>query len=158
VKPGPDAPARNLQRASYEQMLRQEEGERGGRYSFGYGPVGFGRSEQGRQHALATAKILSDIDPDFASALTLMWCPEPPFTKTSKPAASSFLPFSVTRRIGNDHRPCRFQPCYFTSNHASNYLPSSPPAQDKEAVIRLIHQVIGFSGQIPIAAEFLRGL
>ncbi|MBP1718973.1 MAG: oxygen-independent coproporphyrinogen oxidase, Fe-S oxidoreductase, partial [Deltaproteobacteria bacterium] len=34
--------------------------------------------EKARQHALETAKVLSDIDPDFASALTLMVVPGTP--------------------------------------------------------------------------------
>jgi len=37
--------------------------------------LGLGGVEYSQQHALATAKILLEIDPDFASALTLMVVP-----------------------------------------------------------------------------------
>jgi len=122
--------------------------------------LGLGGIEGGQRHALATARILSDIDPDFASALTLMVVPGTPLYEDMK--AGRFRlpsPFELLQELGMIVANSNFSRCYFTSNHASNYLPiKARLPKDKEAVVNLIHQVISSKDRSLLRPEFLRGL
>jgi len=52
-----------------------------------------------------------------------------------------------------------FNQCYFTSNHASNYLPIKARfPRDKEEVVNLIRQVTSSRDSSHLRPEFLRGL
>jgi len=117
-------------------------------------------SEKTRQHALETAKVLSDIDPDFASALTLMLVPGTPLYEEMR--AGEFQlpsPFQLLEELGTLLANANFSRCYFTSNHASNYLPiKARMPKDKEAVVQLIHQVVSSRDSSRLRPEFLRGL
>ncbi len=122
--------------------------------------LGVGGLDNARQHALGTAKILSDIDPDFASALTLMVVPGTPLHEEMK--AGQFAlpsPFQLLEELGTIVANSNFTQCYFTSNHASNYLPiKARLPRDKEAVVNLIHKVISAKDPSRLRPEFLRGL
>ena len=122
--------------------------------------LGLGGLEHGQQHALATAKILSDIDPDFASALTLMVVPGTPLHEEMKSGRFQLpAPFQLLEELGTVIAHARFTNCYFTSNHASNYLPiKARLPRDKEAVVRLIHKVVSSQDPSRLRPEFLRGL
>lgn len=122
--------------------------------------LGLGGVEGSLQHALATAKILSDIDPDFASALTLMIVPGTPLYEEMK--AGHFRlpsPFQLIEELGIIIANSNFTQCYFTSNHASNYLPiKARLPRDKEAVVNLIHRVVTSEDSSILRPEYLRGL
>ena len=122
--------------------------------------LGLGGVECGQQHALATAKILSDMDPDFASALTLMVVPGTPLYEEMK--AGQFKlpsPFQLLEELGTIVAHSNFSRCYFTSNHASNYLPiKARLPKDKEAVVKLIQKVVSAEDRSFLRPEFLRGL
>jgi hypothetical protein len=52
-----------------------------------------------------------------------------------------------------------FSSCYFTSNHASNYLPiKARLPQEKEATVATIHSTITKNDVKSLRAEFMRGL
>ena len=116
--------------------------------------------EKAHQHALETARVLSDIDPDFASALTLMVVPGTPLYDEMR--AGRFRvpsPFQLLEELGTLLANANFSRCYFTSNHASNYLPiKARMPKDKDAVVRLIHQVVSSRDSSRLRPEFLRGL
>ncbi|HYB20736.1 MAG TPA: radical SAM protein [Thermodesulfobacteriota bacterium] len=122
--------------------------------------LGLGGLEAGQRHALATATILSDIDPDFASALTLMVVPGTPLHEEMK--AGQFQlpsPFELLKELGTIVAHSNFSRCYFTSNHASNYLPiKARMPKDKEAVVKLIQKVVSSEDRSLLRPEFLRGL
>ncbi len=122
--------------------------------------LGIGGIESARQHALATAKILSDIDPDFASALTLMVVPGTPLYEDMEAGRFTLpSPFELLEELGIIIGNSNFTQCYFTSNHASNYLPiKARLPRDKEAVVKLIHKVISSKDPSRLRPEFLRGL
>jgi radical SAM superfamily enzyme YgiQ (UPF0313 family) len=122
--------------------------------------LGLAGAGDGRKHALATARILSDIDPDFASALTLMAVPETPLHEEMK-AGRFQLPslFELLEELGTIVANSNFSRCYFTSNHASNYLPiKARMPKDKEAVVKLIQKVVSAKDKSLLRPEFLRGL
>jgi radical SAM superfamily enzyme YgiQ (UPF0313 family) len=116
--------------------------------------------EKAHRHALETARVLSDIDPDFASALTLMVVPGTPLYDEMR--AGRFQvpsPFQLLEELGTLIANANFSRCYFTSNHASNYLPiKARMPKDKDAVVRLIHQVVSSRDSSRLRPEFLRGL
>ena len=122
--------------------------------------LGLGGAGYGQQHALATAKILSDIDPDFASALTLMAVPGTPLYEDMKAGRFQLpSPFELLEELGTIVAHSNFSRCYFTSNHASNYLPiKARMPKDKEAVVNLIQKVISSQDRSRLRPEFLRGL
>ncbi len=122
--------------------------------------LGLAGLENGHQHALATAKILSAIDPQFASALTLMVVPGTPLYEEMK--AGHFQlpsPFQLLEELGIIIAHSNFSNCYFTSNHASNYLPiKARLPRDKEEVVALIQKVISTRDSSLLRPDFLRGL
>jgi len=147
--------------ASYEQMV--EAGRRVKEAGITLSAtvlLGLGGMEHSQQHALATGKILSDIDPDFASALTLMVVPGTPLYEEMKAGRFQIpSPFQLLEELGTIISHANFSRCYFTSNHASNYLPiKARLPKDKEAVARLIHNVVSSRDASQLRPEFLRGL
>jgi radical SAM superfamily enzyme YgiQ (UPF0313 family) len=122
--------------------------------------LGLGGIDHAEQHAVATAKILSDIDPDFASALTLMVVPGTPLDEER--GAGLFQlpsPFQLLEELRTIIARSHFNQCYFTSNHASNYLPiKARLPRDKEAVVDFIDRVISSEDKSRLRPEFLRGL
>lgn len=147
--------------ASYEQMV--EAGRRVKEAGITLSAtvlLGVGGVEHGQQHALATAKILSDIDPDFASALTLMVVPGTPLHEEMESGRFQLpSPFQLLEELGTLIAHTHFTNCYFTSNHASNYLPiKARLPRDKEAVVRLIQKVVSSQDVSRLRPEFLRGL
>jgi radical SAM superfamily enzyme YgiQ (UPF0313 family) len=122
--------------------------------------LGLGGVEYSQQHALATAKILSEIDPDFASALTLMLVPGTPLYEEMKAGRFKLpSPFQLIEELGIIIANSNFTQCYFTSNHASNYLPiKARLPRDKETVVHLIHKVVSANDTSLLRPEYLRGL
>ncbi len=111
-------------------------------------------------HALKTARILSDIDPDFAGALTLMLVPGTPLYQDVQAGRFSLIsPFQSLKElrliIGNSS----FTNCFFTANHASNYLPIKArlPAQKAE-VLGLIDDVLSSKDMSRLRPEYIRAL
>jgi radical SAM superfamily enzyme YgiQ (UPF0313 family) len=147
--------------ASYEQMV--EAGRRVKEAGITLSAtvlLGLGGVEHGQQHALATAKILSDIDPDFASALTLMVVPGTPLHEEMESGRFQLpTPFQLLEELGTIIAHAHFTNCYFTSNHASNYLPiKARLPRDKETVVGLIQKVVSSQDASRLRPEFLRGL
>src|ERR1035437_1032508 len=122
--------------------------------------LGLGGIEKSVEHALDTAKLLTDMDPDYAGALTLMLVPQTPLYEDYM-AGRFVLPdkFGFIRELYLIIANSNFTNCYFTSNHASNYLPIKAylPLQ-KENVLKLISSVIDEKDMKRIRPEYLRGL
>ena len=147
--------------ASYEQMVAAGRRVREAGITLSATVLlGLGGIEYSQQHALTTAKILSDIDPEFASALTLMVVPGTPLHEEMQTGRFELpAPFQLLEELGMIIAHSNFSRCYFTSNHASNYLPiKARLPKDKEAVVDLIHNVISSKDASHLRPEFLRGL
>jgi len=147
--------------ATYEQMV--EAGRRVKEAGISLSAtvlLGLGGMERGQEHARATGKILSDIDPDFASALTLMVVPGTPLHEEMKEGNFQLpSPFEMIEELGTIVANSNFSRCYFTSNHASNYLPiKARLPKDKETVVNLIRKVTSSKDRSLLRPEFLRGL
>jgi radical SAM superfamily enzyme YgiQ (UPF0313 family) len=122
--------------------------------------LGLGGIEKSIEHAIDTAKILSDMDPDYVGALTLMLVPETELYKDYL-AGRFVLPdtFGFIRELYLMIANSNFTNCYFTSNHASNYLPiKAYLPREKEKILKMISSVIEAKDLSQIRPEYLRGL
>jgi len=122
--------------------------------------LGLGGTEKSIEHARDTAKILTDIDPDFAGALTLMFVPETELYEDYL-AGRFVLPdkFGFIRELYLMIAESNFTNCYFTSNHASNYLSvKAYLPREKEKILKMISSVIKEEDLSRIRPEYLRGL
>ena len=121
--------------------------------------LGLGGSERNTEHANDTARILTEIDPEYASALTLMLMPGTPLY--SEYASGHFaLPekFDLLKELAIIIEKADFSSCYFTSNHASNYLPiKARLPEEKKITVATIYNTIEKNDVKSLMAEFMRG-
>jgi radical SAM superfamily enzyme YgiQ (UPF0313 family) len=122
--------------------------------------LGLGGVEGSRNHALKTAQILTDIDPDFAGALTIMLTPGTPLHRDWEEGRFTLItPFQALEELKLIIENSNFTNCFFTANHASNYLPIKVrlPAQ-KEAAVKLIDDILTRRNMDDLRPEYLRAL
>jgi radical SAM superfamily enzyme YgiQ (UPF0313 family) len=122
--------------------------------------LGIGGIAKSVEHAFDTAKILTDIDPDYVGALTVMVVPGTPLYEDYVKGVF-VLPdtFGFLKELEIMIAHSAFTNCFFTSNHASNYLPvRSRMPEGKEKTIKLIQSVILSGDNRRLRPEYLRGL
>jgi len=122
--------------------------------------LGIGGIEKSTEHARDTARILTDIDPDFAGVLTVMLVPGTPLHDDAR-AGTFVLPgtFELLNELRVMIEASRFSNCFFTANHASNYLPiRARMPRDQEKVVRLIDEIVRRSDASMLRPESMRGL
>jgi radical SAM superfamily enzyme YgiQ (UPF0313 family) len=122
--------------------------------------LGLAGVEGSEKHAIATGRILTDIDPDFAGALTLMLVPGTPLYDDWKEGRfSPISPFQSLVELKLIIENSHFTSCFFTSNHASNYLPiRARLPEQKSTLIRLIDDVLTSRDISRLRPEFIRAL
>lgn len=122
--------------------------------------LGIGGKEKSITHAVDTAKILTEIDPHYVGALTIMLVPETPLYEEYL-AGKFVLPnnFDFLEELGLIVAHSDFTNCFFTSNHASNYLPiRARLPQDRDRTVQLIYNVIQSKNRGALRPEYMRGL
>lgn len=122
--------------------------------------LGLGGIEKSIEHAMDTARLLTDMDPDYVGALTLMIVPGTEIYRDYK-AGKFVLPdqFGFLRELYLIIANSNFTNCFFAANHASNYLPiRANLPQDKEKTLTMISSVIDTRDLNRIRPEYLRGL
>ncbi len=122
--------------------------------------LGIGGVEKSMEHARDTASILTDIDPEYASALTVMIVPGTPLYEEFQ-RGEFVLPdqFQLLNEIGTMIAQSNFTDCFFASNHASNYLPvKARLPREKEKAVKLINDVIKKGDRSFLRAENMRAL
>ena len=122
--------------------------------------LGLGGPEGSRRHALGTARILSDIDPDFAGTLTLMLVPGTPLYRDWEAGRFRLIsPFQSLEELKLIIENASFTKCFFTANHASNYLPIKVwLPQQKAEIVNLINDVLASGDVSRLRPEFIRAL
>ena len=122
--------------------------------------LGLGGTELSERHAIATGKILSEIDPEFAGALTLMLVPGTPLHRDWQAGKFQLIsPRQSLVELKLIIENSNFTNCFFTSNHASNYLPVKVRLpQGKEGIVRLIDGILAGDDDSMLRPEGLRGL
>jgi len=122
--------------------------------------LGLGGADRSREHALGTARILTDLDPDYAGALTLMLVPDTPLGKAYQEGRFKLIsPFQSLEELKIMIENSNLTNCFFTANHASNYLPLKVrlPKQKAE-VLKLLNEVIASGDMSRLRPEFIRAL
>jgi len=122
--------------------------------------LGLGGVERSRQHASATAALLTAMDPPFVGALTTTVIPGTPLAGAE--TAGDFRlpgPWGLLEELRTLVRDSRFTRCRFHSNHASNYLPLSLnlPA-DRERALAALDDVLARRNPQDLMPEHFRGL
>ena len=123
--------------------------------------LGIGGTEMSEIHAIDTGKLLGEMSPDYASALTVMLLPNTELYRDYKEGKFQ-LPdkFGMLQELKlivenmDVHRPC-----FFASNHASNYLPIRAKfPEEKDKIVSLINSVIEKKNTGVLRPEFMRAL
>lgn len=122
--------------------------------------LGLAGPEGSERHAIATGKILTDIDPEFAGALTLMLVPPTPMHADLKAGRFKLItPLQSLVELKLIIENSSFTNCFFTANHASNYLPiRARLPQQKTELVALLDRVIKEKDVSRLKPEYLRAL
>jgi radical SAM superfamily enzyme YgiQ (UPF0313 family) len=122
--------------------------------------LGIGGMELSQAHAEDTGKVLSEMDPDFVGALSLMVVPGTPIEREIETGALILpTPFGMIQELEAMIQNGQFTRCFFASNHASNYLPLRiRMPEEKEEALRRIREVLQRKDPALLRPEFLRAL
>ncbi len=120
--------------------------------------LGAAGAERSGEHARASARLATAMDPEYLSALTLMVVPGTPIHRQAErgqfklPNVAALL--GELRTLVGEARPTD---AIFRSNHASNYLPiGGRLPRHREVILRQIDAAL--AGEAPCRAEWARGL
>jgi radical SAM superfamily enzyme YgiQ (UPF0313 family) len=122
--------------------------------------LGLGGIEGSDRHAFETAKVLTEIDPDYVGALTLTLVPGTPLYQQWQDG--KFHPISPLRSLEELKliiENSNFTGCFFSSMHASNYISvRGRLPQDKKKMLQQLETVLATKDPSLLRPEFLRGL
>jgi radical SAM superfamily enzyme YgiQ (UPF0313 family) len=122
--------------------------------------LGLGGIEGSKKHVLETAKILTEINPDYVGALTLTLVPGTPlYEQWERNEFHPLSPFQSLEELKLIIENSNFIDCFFSSMHASNYLSvRGKLPQDRERMLRGLEAVLAARDPSLLRPEFLRGL
>lgn len=120
--------------------------------------VGLAGKERSLIHAKETGRVLSDIDPDYVGALSLMLIPGTELHADYQAGRFQLpSPEEMLAELGQMIASTHLTDGLFHANHASNYLPiRARLPRDKERTLDQIAQAL--SGKIKLKPEFMRAL
>jgi len=122
--------------------------------------LGLGGVQGSEKHALETAGILTEMDPDFAGALTLTLIPETELCQKWEQGKFDLItPFDSLRELKTIVENSNFSNCFFSSMHASNYyaIRGSLP-RDKDKLLKQLNLLLSRKDPKMLRPEFMRGL
>jgi len=122
--------------------------------------LGIGGVEGSLRHAAETGRVLSEMDPDYVGALSLMIVPGTPIAKEVETGDLVLpTPFGLIQELETMITHGRFTRCFFASNHASNYLPLRIRLpEQKEEALKQIREVLQRKDPDLLRPEYLRAL
>ena len=122
--------------------------------------LGLGGLEYSQEHAEETGKILSEMDPDYVGALSLMVVSGTPIEREIESGGLvPPSPFGMIQELEMMIKNCNMTRCFFASNHASNYLPLRIRLpEEKEDALRRIQEVLRRRDPALLKPEYLRAL
>lgn len=120
--------------------------------------LGIAGKQRSTIHARETGRVLTEIDPEFVGALSLMLTPGTPLHTAWLAGDFQLLnPVEVLSELRLMLAETVLTDGYFHANHASNYLPIRARLPgDKAATLLLIDSAL--QGKISLKPEYMRGL
>jgi radical SAM superfamily enzyme YgiQ (UPF0313 family) len=120
--------------------------------------LGAGGIERSEEHASASARLATKMDPRFLSLLTLTVIPGTPQAKLQSSGRFELPDVSgLLRELRIFVDGARPTDAIFRTNHASNYLPlAGRLPRDRERILGVLDAAL--SGEIPLKPEWARGL
>jgi radical SAM superfamily enzyme YgiQ (UPF0313 family) len=119
-----------------------------------------GRTPRAVDHAIKTAEICNEMNPDYIGALVLMLVPRTElYRRMEKGEFELPEPFEILDEMRIMISHLNVQGTEFRSNHASNYLPIKGRfPDDKEKVLKLINDIIAKNDRKYLRPDYLRAL
>lgn len=120
--------------------------------------LGIAGRERSMVHARATGRLLSEMDPNYVGALTVMLVPNTPLDEDRRNGRYELLTekevlLELKEMIAHTH----LSRGLFLSNHASNFLPiKARLPKGKQEALDLIDRAM--EGEVPLRPEWMRGL
>lgn len=120
--------------------------------------LGLAGPERSEIHAQKTGEALSQIDPEYVGALTLMLIPGTPLYHDWKENKFTLLePRDMLRELREMIGSTNLKRGLFMANHASNYLPvRARMPRDKQSVLRDIEAAL--DGEVSLSPDWMRAL
>ena len=156
---GDDATLKSIAKGddSAAHVLAAERARRAGMEMSVIGLLGIGGARW-QEHAEATGRLVTAMNPSFFSALTVTVVPNTPLAKLEKrgkfavPSVPDLL--RELRLMVASAEPTK---CVFRTNHASNYLPlGGELPRDKARILATIDSAL--DGKVPLRSAHARGL
>ena len=122
--------------------------------------LGLGGVKGSERHAEETARILTEMDPDFAGALTLTLILGTQLHNEMEDGSFELItPFRSLQELRTMVEKSSFTDCFFSSMHASNYfaIRGNMP-DDKGKVLKQLDTIIARRDPALLRPEFMRGL
>jgi radical SAM superfamily enzyme YgiQ (UPF0313 family) len=122
--------------------------------------LGLGGVEGSKKHVLETARVLTEIDPDYVGALTLTLVPGTPLHEEwGRSEFHPLSPFQSLQELKLIIENSSFSDCFFSSMHASNYLSvRGKLPQDRDRMLKQLEKVLTARDPSLLRPESLRGL
>lgn len=122
--------------------------------------LGLGGISGSKNHALETARALSQMDPNYAGALTLTLVPGAPLHQKWQNGDFKLIsPFQSLEELATIINNSSFTDCYFTSMHASNYFSvRGTLSREKERMVAELKRIIDKGDPTYLRPEAFRGL
>lgn len=122
--------------------------------------LGIGGKELSKKHAIDTGKLLTDMQPNYVGALTVMVIEGTPLYEEQK--SGNFVlpsPFELLEELKIMIENTDLKSGLFMANHASNYLPLKiRMPKDKAFALELLNKVISEKNSSYLKPEHFRAL
>jgi radical SAM superfamily enzyme YgiQ (UPF0313 family) len=120
--------------------------------------LGIAGRERSQIHARETGSVLSEIDPEYVGALSLMLIPGTPLWQDFRAGKFELIePMEMLQELRTMFAHTHLSQGLFHANHASNYLPiKARLPKDKDSVLEMIDA--GLAGKVKLKPEYFRAL
>ena len=120
--------------------------------------LGAGGTDRSREHAEGSARLVTEMDPEFLSLLTLTVLPGTPIAALAARGAFELPP--IDRMLGELRTLVALaapRDAIFRTNHASNHLPlSGRLPRDRDRIVEMVDEAL--AGRVALRPERARGL
>jgi len=122
--------------------------------------LGLGGVKGSKRHTEESARILTEMDPDYAGALTLTLIPGTPlYQEWEKGDFELITPFDSLQELRYMVEYASFSDCFLSSMHASNYFAiRGTLPDDKLKMLKQLDSILSKNDPALLRPEFLRGL